>query len=131
MTHPVPATALYGAMNVLLTVLLAARISQLRLRHRVRLGDGGHKELQRAIRAHGNNVEWLPLGLLLLLVAELSGGAPHALHAVGGLLFLGRLGHAAAWSFGVPALGVPSVAVNYAVTAGLAVWVLLLRGGAG
>jgi uncharacterized membrane protein YecN with MAPEG domain len=131
MTNPVPATALYGAMNVLLTVLLAARISQLRLRYRVRLGDGEHKDLQRAIRAHGNNVEWLPLGLLLLLIAELSGAAAHALHAVGGLLFLGRLGHAAAWSFGVPAIGMPSAAVNYLVTAGLAIWVLVLRGGTG
>ena len=37
-----------------------------RNRHKIGIGDGGDKALARKIRVHGNFVEYVPLGLLLM-----------------------------------------------------------------
>ena len=88
-------TGLYGGLTALLVIGLGVRVVQLRMRHRVGLGDGGIAELSRAIRTHGNLVENAPLVLLLMLVAELSAAAPPvALHAAGVAVLTGRLLHA-------------------------------------
>lgn len=90
----VPVTALYGALNAFLTVGLSLNVSRVRGKYNVWRGDGGHVDLQNAIRAHGNNVEHVPLALFLLLVAELCGGGSTALHVFGGALLFARLAHA-------------------------------------
>jgi len=82
-----PATAFYAVVLVVLKLLLVWRVVTLRQRLGVGLGDGGHRELQVAIRAHGNYVEYLPLVLVLMFIAEMNGVAYEALHA-GGLLFV-------------------------------------------
>jgi uncharacterized protein len=92
-------TGLYAALTALLVVALAARVARLRMRLRVGIGDGGHPELGRAIRAHGNLIENAPLLLLLLLIAELSHALPTgALHAAGTMIVAGRALHAAGLS---------------------------------
>jgi uncharacterized membrane protein YecN with MAPEG domain len=50
----------------LLTAVLGVKVARLRGSKRVSLGDGGDKELQEAIRAHGNLIEWAPICLLLI-----------------------------------------------------------------
>ncbi len=88
-------TGLYAALIALLVVALAARVVRLRMRLRIGIGDGGHPELGRAIRAHGNLIEHAPLLLLLLLIAELSHALPAGgLHAAGLVILLGRALHA-------------------------------------
>lgn len=92
---PLPVIAgLYGGLIALLLLVLAARVVLLRRRLNVGLGDGGQKELQRAIRAHGNLVEWAVPGILLLLVAELNRGPASLLHLCGLAILVGRLLHA-------------------------------------
>ena len=88
-------TALYGALNGILNIILAARVSKARGTHGVSLGDGkaDQKALLVAIRAHGNNAEFVPLAIVMLLLAELCGGHPVVLHVMGGLLLLGRIAH--------------------------------------
>ncbi|RKH31836.1 hypothetical protein D7Y13_10785 [Corallococcus praedator] len=90
----VPVTALYAAFNVFLTMGLSINVSRVRGRYNLWRGDGGHADLIAAIRAHGNNVENVPLALLLLLVTELCGGNSMALHAFGGALLVARGAHA-------------------------------------
>ncbi|MCC6902085.1 MAG: MAPEG family protein [Polyangiaceae bacterium] len=90
---PVPVTALYGALNAILNVGLAANVSRNRGKHNVSLGSGQSKEMELAMRAHGNNAEFVPLALVMLLIAELSGGASLWLHVLGGSLFVGRVLH--------------------------------------
>lgn len=122
----VPITALYGALNVLLTVGLGVNVSRVRGKYQVWRGDGGHAELVNAIRAHGNNVEHVPLALFLLLVAELCGGASTALHVFGGALLLARLAHA----FGIikgSRLQVVGATTTLLVQVGLAGYALYLR----
>lgn len=88
-------TALYGALNGILNIVLAASVSRARRTHGVSLGEGKaeQKALFVAIRAHGNNAEFVPLAIVMLLLAELCGGDPVALHVMGGLLLLGRIAH--------------------------------------
>jgi hypothetical protein len=87
-------TALYAALLALLCCALSVRVVRLRLQLKTPLGDGGHPRLQRAIRAHANFVEYVPLGVLVLLLLELQGSAPWVLHGGGALLLLSRLLHA-------------------------------------
>ena len=54
----------------LLAVALTIRIGQLRGRKRINLGDGGDAEMQAAVRAHGNLIEFAPLTLLIIYMAS-------------------------------------------------------------
>ncbi len=53
----------------LLITGLSLHVSRLRLRHGVGLGDGGHKDLLVAMRAHGNALEQTSLFAVLALAA--------------------------------------------------------------
>jgi uncharacterized membrane protein YecN with MAPEG domain len=86
-------TALYGALNAILNIILAERVSRLRGRHKTSIGSGEAPELLVAIRGHGNNAEFVPYALLMLLLAELCGGDRVFLHVLGGLLLLARIAH--------------------------------------
>ena len=92
MTHA-PITALYAALGVLVLLGLAVRVSWVRRARGINLGDGGAPDLQRAIRAHANAAENLPLALILLLVVELAGAAAWLLHGAGAALVIGRVLH--------------------------------------
>lgn len=94
---PVEVVALSLGFMALWLTALSLRVSQLRLRHRVSFGDGGHRELLLAMRAHGNTLEQTTLyGLLALatavqpaagtqslLACALAFAAARVLHAVG------------------------------------------------
>ena len=86
-----PITALYAALCGFLVIALAANVVRYRLGKKVSLGDGGHKDVTRAIRAHGNTVEYIPLALILVALLEINGGGSSALHVYGILLVAGRL----------------------------------------
>ena len=47
----------------------------------VGIGDGGDRDMNRAVRVHGNAAESVPVALLLLLLAELNGASSVLLHA--------------------------------------------------
>ncbi|CAN5911197.1 hypothetical protein BH11MYX4_BH11MYX4_50020 [soil metagenome] len=86
-------TALYAALNAVLNIYLANRVSSVRGKTKVGLGTGGSPEVEVAVRMHGNNAEFVPLALLLMLLAELCGGASAPLHVYGGVLLLARVAH--------------------------------------
>lgn len=84
----------YVALGSLLILALAIRVMWLRNTHRVGLGAGGHADLARAIRAHANAVEYLPIALLLLEMLALEQTRPDLLHAFGIVLIVARVLHA-------------------------------------
>jgi len=94
MTAVIPITALYASLLALLLILLALVTVKLRRSLRIGMGDGGNRDLQRAIRAHGNASEYIPLFVILLAAYELNHGSVMALHALGGAFFLSRVLHA-------------------------------------
>ena len=89
-------SALTCATLGLLLTTLSLYISRLRIRHRVSFGDGGHKDLQVAIRAHGNTLEQSMLFGLLLLIFELNQTGVQALPWIAGIFIGSRLLHSVA-----------------------------------
>ena len=87
-------TSLYAAPLGLLLIILSIRTLRLRRGFQVAYGDGKRPELVRAIRAHANFIEYVPLALLLCTLTELGNGPPWLVHSVGGTLLLGRCIHA-------------------------------------
>jgi uncharacterized membrane protein YecN with MAPEG domain len=87
-------TATFASFLALMFIKLSFAVIGFRRKNRVSIGAGGVDELERAIRAHGNFAEYVPLGLFLIGALELN-GAPQALVAIlGALLVLGRYFHA-------------------------------------
>jgi uncharacterized protein len=87
-------TGLYAALAALLVIVLSIRVVWLRNAERVGIGTGGNERLARAVRAHANAVEYLPLALLLLLILDLDQTWPWLLHVFGIVLIVGRVLHA-------------------------------------
>lgn len=87
-------TGLYAALCAFLILALSLRIVALRRRLRVGIGDGGDAGLARAIRAQANAIEYIPLLLVMLLIAENNGAGMVFVHACGLVLLLARLLHA-------------------------------------
>lgn len=122
---PMPAmTALYAGLVALLLIVLAAAVSRLRRKLKIGIGDGGSKELHRAIRTHANAVEWAVPAILLLLVAELNRAPLLLVHACGVAIIVGRVLHA----FGLSRSGgysfgrMTGSAASWGALAVLAVW---------
>ena len=92
-------TALYAALLVILYVMLSLSVIQLRFKYRVSLYDGGHKDLENRIRAHGNLAEYAPFFLILLLLCEQMEAPFWMLHALGGVFVVARLLHAKGIAF--------------------------------
>jgi uncharacterized membrane protein YecN with MAPEG domain len=122
-----PVTALYGALLALLILVLAGRVSLLRSKLNVGMGHGNDPDLAKAIRAHGNAVEWILPMLVLLLVSELDGANRVFLHACGATFVAARLAHA----IGLSRVSKRSsgrfwgAAGTYVVIAALAIWNLI------
>jgi uncharacterized protein len=90
----VPIVSLYASLLALVFVALSVRTLRLRRQLRIPVGDGGNPALLRAMRAHGNFAEYVPLSLLLIGLLEHSGVRPWWIHGLGLSLLVGRLVHA-------------------------------------
>jgi uncharacterized protein len=88
-----PITATYGLPLALILLVLFVQVVRKRGALGQSLGDGGDTDLQERIRRHGNFVEWTPMVLLLLALAEANQAPALALHAAGLLLLAGRVLH--------------------------------------
>lgn len=87
-------TPLYAAVFSLLCVALSVRTLTLRRRFGVAIGPGDEPQLARAVRAHGNFAEYVPLSLLLMLLVDLELSADPLIHGLGLTLLIGRMSHA-------------------------------------
>ncbi|NJC39919.1 hypothetical protein GGQ87_000177 [Brevundimonas alba] len=99
------AAALWSGLLILLLVVLSVRVVMGRQKHRVALGDGGNDDMVLRGRIFGNAAEYIPVGIGALAVLTLLGLPAYCLHAVGGVLFLGRLLHASGLTAGKPTPG--------------------------
>lgn len=86
-------TGLYLSIFGLVLIFLIVRVVLLRMRYKVSLGDGGHDDLLRAMRVHGNYVETIPMALLVMLMVELGGASLWVVHAMGVTMIVSRVLH--------------------------------------
>ncbi len=54
------------------------------------MGDGANPDLARRIRIHANAVEYIPIALILLALAEAAGTPAWSVHAAGATLIIAR-----------------------------------------
>lgn len=84
----------YAGLLGLLLIALSANVVLARRRYRVRLGVGTEDGMQQAVRVQANFSEYVPLAVVLLVLAEVTGMPLSAVHVAGVLLVTSRLLHA-------------------------------------
>ena len=97
-------TLTFAAVLSLFMVILAFRVLDLRGSPVTKFFHKRNREidpndLERAIRGHGNLIEYAPLFLILMLALELSDASVTLLYMAGIIFSLGRLMHGIAFSF--------------------------------
>ena len=85
-------TPIYAGILAVLFFWLSLRVSLLRMQGPAR-DDAAKERLHRAVRAQGNASEYIPFGLILLLVLEFQGAPGGLTHLFGVMLLVGRIGH--------------------------------------
>ena len=96
------AVGLYAALLGIWLIILSLRVIALRgspAFNWFSFGNLGDVSLQRAIRGHGNLIEYAPFFLILLYVVETSGFSVRAIHWYGSVFILGRLMHGVCFGF--------------------------------
>lgn len=89
-----PASTLYIGINVLLSLVLALLVVRARVQTKTTIGDGDNPQMIKALRAHGNNVEYVPLALITIAAVELTTAPVWLVHVLGVALSVGRVAHA-------------------------------------
>ncbi|MBY0517302.1 MAG: MAPEG family protein [Bacteriovoracaceae bacterium] len=85
---------LYCALLTIVYLVLSFRTIGFRRKLRVALGDDKNISLTKAIRAHCNFSEYVPLALLAISFVAQQGAASTLIHALGSALLIGRISHA-------------------------------------
>jgi uncharacterized membrane protein YecN with MAPEG domain len=119
MTFPI--SSLYALLLAVIFLALFMHVSSARAKLGQSIGDGGHVDLHERMRRHGNFAEWVPLVMLLMLLAEARGTTTTWLHAAGVLLVAGRILH----PFGLKA-DIPTHPLRIAGTTGALLATLIL-----
>lgn len=83
----------------LLCVFLSINVASFRAKNNIAYGDGGNEALIRRIRAHGNFCEYVPLCLIMLLLAEIALTPKFIIGFLAICLVIARLSHAYALTF--------------------------------
>jgi len=88
-----PITLTIAGASALISIWLGLRVSQLRIRRKVSVGDGGDPLVLSRMRAHANFGEYTPIFLILLALVELAKGSQTWLWMAAILFVLARLAH--------------------------------------
>jgi uncharacterized membrane protein YecN with MAPEG domain len=87
-------TSLYAAILVVILIALSVKVIGARRSAKISINDGENENLKRRIRAHGNFIEYTPIFLLTLAIAESQGLDHNYIHLLGSIFIAGRLFHA-------------------------------------
>ena len=109
------ALALYVGLNLLLTLVLAINV----VRHRFKGESGDPVALEKAVRAHGNNTEYVPVILVGLGVMAMMGASAQTISILGGTLFVARVFHA----YGIQQAKVPNI---FGMVGNIVTWLVML-----
>tara|TARA_S200000501_G_C20540701_1_gene619927 strand:- start:146 stop:547 length:402 start_codon:yes stop_codon:yes gene_type:complete len=95
-------TQLYASVATGFFILLTLRVFALRgnpIFKIISYGKENEDILRRAVRGHGNFIEYTPLFLILLYLAENAGTQSYILHILAIIFMFGRLLHGILFSF--------------------------------
>ena len=109
------ALALYVGLNLLLTFLLALNV----VRHRFKGDSADQVMLEKAVRAHGNNTEYVPIILIGLGVMAMTGASAQTISILGGTLFVALIFHA----YGIQQAKVPNI---FGMVGNIVTWLVML-----
>jgi uncharacterized membrane protein YecN with MAPEG domain len=104
-------TPVYAGIFAVMLVVFGIAVVRLRWRHKVPRGSGDVKELEIAIRIHGNLTENIPLALILMGLLEYMNAPTPVLHVLGIWLVVARIAHAYSLRRGFKALNITKFAV--------------------
>jgi len=90
----IPVSTLYIGLNALIMLVLAILVVKARVQTKTEIGDGGNPDMIKAIRAHANNVEFVPVSLLVIAAVEMAAAPLWFVHVLGASLTLARVVHA-------------------------------------
>lgn len=122
-----PVTLVIAAAAGLINVWLAIRVTQVRSKNKVWLGDGGHEPVLARTRAHLNFVEYAPFVLILVALIELARGSSLWLWLLGVAFILARLCHGLGMDANAPKFLRPLGAMTtLAVLLALSGWALVI-----
>jgi uncharacterized membrane protein YecN with MAPEG domain len=130
---PLAMTVLYGAVNALIMLILGMLVVRARVKTRTEIGDGADPALLGPLRAHGNNAEYVPMAIVLLILLASVRSSVLVIHLVGGSLTLGRLLHAIGLSRSVgPSalrlIGMVLTWLSYIIAIAVLLWLVLVGG---
>lgn len=120
-----PVTSVFAGLAALALALLGLRVAYYRMRARIAYGDQEDRELRRRVRAHGNFIEYVPIGLIALGLIELNGAPKWLVWTLGGALAIARASHAAGLLSGRLTLRAPGATLTFIVLAlsgGILLW---------
>ena len=128
-----PITTLSACILSLLLIILSLRIISVRRDEKVSLGSGDNQTLERRIRAQGNLIEYGPMGLILIGLAELQLANTFLLGIATAAFVMGRLLHGYALSFTDQAMrprvtGMMLTLFSLLGMVGINIWCLLTDG---
>lgn len=86
-------TPIFAAFAACFLVYLSYRVIKIRKAHSISVGTAGDQALERAVRNHGNFIEYAPLTLLMLAMVEYVGLADWAVWLLGLMFVASRLIH--------------------------------------
>ena len=111
------ALSLWVGLNLLLTLLLALNVVRNRFKAQ---GDSGDPvTLEKAVRAHGNNPEYVPGILIGLGLMAMTGASAQTINILGGTLFVVRILHA----YGIQQSKVPNI---FGLVGNFGTWLTML-----
>lgn len=89
-----PIVAFYAGLLSVVYLYLTIIVILNRREKKIGLGDGGDRHFLQIVRVHGNFSEYVPLILVLFLIAEINQANQIMLHICGVAILFGRLIHA-------------------------------------
>jgi uncharacterized protein len=124
-----PITLTIAGAAALINIWIARRVGQMRMTHKISIGDGGNEALTARMRAQANFVEYTPFFLILLGLIELAIGSKVWLWIVAVVYILGRIAHALGMDRRQPdplRLRMIGIMVTLLVLLGLALYAIVL-----
>lgn len=84
-------TGLYAGILALIYIILSFNVIMKRREFKIGMGDGDNKILKKAIRAHGNFAEFIPMILIMMILVEYTLANALMMHIIGISLIIARI----------------------------------------